>query len=808
MFRNYLKIAFRNLIRRKFFSVLNIFGLSIGIAFAFIIAGYAWQEAGVNHNIEHVEQFYLLKSKWKDDAGMGSELRTLPPLAKELQRQYPNLVENYYRWDWVSSFLSVGEKHFRDSLQIGDSTLINMFNFPVLHGDKYTMFENPDAVVITESKAIKLFGQTDVVGKRVTIDNYSGKQHDFTVTGVLKDLPFNTVTNSIIPVNASINSTFLGINGLRFFYNEYGLENWDFCSLTSYVKLKEGVKPEALTQPIKQLISANSNDYTKNNLHIELSPLATFNLDSNNGLIRKMIVTLSLIAVFILCMAVINFINISISSSASRLKEIGVRKVLGGMRKHIIRQLLTESVIIVLLAMIIALGIYQGSRPFFSEIFNSNIPSLHSLPIYFILLPVSLILLIGVSAGIYPAFVLSAIKSVELVKGKLKSIKENIALRRTLIGVQFGIAIIVLTSAIIITQQVFYVLNKDLGFNKDQIINLALPRNWTAEGVASMQTLRNEITNTNGVLASSLTYSVPNRNAISMARLYTPKQDSAHAISANTFITDNQFAKTFEIKMAAGKFFNELGERYDSANIVINEAAAKALGFTTMQDAIGTTVRMPEDPQTYTISGIVKDYHFESKHESIKPLLFFNVRYWNAYRFISLKLAGNNLPQTIAAVQTKWNSLMPATPFEYSFMDETIQKTYQTEIHLKKAAYTATLLAGIIVMLGIVGLISLSIQKRVKEIGIRKVLGASATSIISLFIHDFVLVAGIAGLIACPLAFIFMKHWLNDYAYRISITPMPFVIALTALLSTTIGLISFQVVRSTLLNPVKSLRSE
>lgn len=808
MFRNYLKIALRNLIRRKFFSVLNIFGLSIGIAFAFIIAGYAWQEAGVNHNIEHVDQFYMLESQWKEVAGVGSELKTIPALSKELRRQYPNLVENYYRWDWVSSFLSVGEKHFRDSLQIGDSTFIAMFNFPVLHGDKNTMFENPDAVVITESKAIKLFGQTDVIGKRVTIDNYSGKQHDFTVTGVIKDLPFNSVTNSIVPVNASTNSTFLGINGLRFFYGDYELNNWNFSSLTSYVKLKEGVKPEALAQPIKQLINDNADDYIKHNLTVKLAPLSTFNLDANNGLIRKMIITLSLIAVFILCMAVINFINISISSSASRLKEIGVRKVLGGMRKHIIRQLLTESVITVLLAMIIALGIYQTTRPFFGEIFNSNIPSLLSFPVQFIILPIALILLIGATAGIYPAFVLSAIKSVELVKGKMRSIKENIALRRTLIGIQFGIAIIVLTSAIIITQQVFYVLNKDLGFSKDQIINVALPRNWTAEGVASMQTLRNEMAETKGVTAASLTYSVPNRNAISTARLYTPKQGETHAIGVNTFITDDQFAKTFEIKMAAGKFFNDADERYDSSKIVINETAAKTLGLTSMNDAIGTTLKMTDDPQTYIISGIVKDYHFESKHESIKPLLFYNVRYWNAYRFISLKLAANNLPQTIAAVQTKWNSLMPATPFEYSFMDDTIQKAYQTEIHLKKAAYTATLLAGIIVMLGIIGLISLSIQKRVKEIGIRKVLGATASSIIALFIRDFIIVAAAAGIIACPLAFLFMKHWLNDYAYRISITPMPFVIALIALFGTTIGLISFQVVRSTLLNPVKSLRSE
>jgi ABC-type antimicrobial peptide transport system permease subunit len=808
LFRNYLKIALRNLIRRKFFSSLNIFGLSIGIAFAFIIAGYAWQEAGVNHNIEHVERFYLLKSIWKEDTGLGSELKSLPALSKELRRQYPNLVENYYRWDWVSSFLSVGEKHFRDSLQIGDSTFITMFNFPVLHGNKHTMFDNPDAVVITESKAIKLFGQTDVIGKRITIVNYSGKQHDFTVTGVLKDLPFNSVTNSIIPVNASINSTFLGINGLRFFYGDYELNNWNFSSLTSYVKLKEGVKPEELEQPIKQLIASNADDYIKTNLQVKLAPLATFNLDANNGLIKKMIITLSLIAVFILCMAIINFINISISSSASRLKEIGVRKVLGGMRKHIIRQLLTESIITVLFSMVVALVIYQASRSFFGEIFNSNIPSLLSFPVPFIILPIALVLLVGTTAGVYPAFVLSAIKSVELVKGKLKSIKDNIALRRTLIGVQFGIAIIVLTSAIIITQQVFYVLNKDLGFNKDQIINVALPRNWTAEGVASMQTLRNEIANTKGVTAASLTYSVPNRNAISLARLYTPKQDSAHEISTNTFITDEYFARTFEVKMAAGKFFAEPNEKYDSSKIVINEAAARALGFVSMQDAIGTTIRMSEDPASYTISGIVKDYHFESKHESIKPLLFYNVRYWTSYRFISLKLAGANPSQTIAAVQTKWNTLMPSTPFEYTFMDDTIQKAYQTEIHLKKAAYTATVLAAIIVMLGIIGLISLSIQKRVKEIGIRKVLGASASSIISLFIRDFIIVAAAAGIIACPLAFLFMKHWLNDYAYRISITPMPFVIALIALFTVTIGLISFQVIRSTLLNPVNSLRSE
>lgn len=799
MFKNYFKIAWRNIIRSRFYTAVNIVGLSTGIAFTLLIAAYVWSELQVNKNLKNADRQYIIQSKWKDQ-NQGNDLTTLGPLAKALRENYPNLVANYYRWDGISSNVSKGNKIFREGLQICDSTMFNMFGFTLLYGDPKSAFEGPFSVVISIDKAIKFFGKTNVVGQTLTIQNFSGSRHDFMITGVMNTPSRNSVTWLN---DNNQNQIYISSNNLSYFGRNM---DWPNPHIVGYIELQKGVTPKDLQKPIAYLVHQNAPPEIATNMSPYLVPLKDYYLSANNGLIQKMLYALSAIALFILIMAIINFINMSVSRSASRMKEIGIRKVLGGLKKQLIFQFLTESVILVFIATVFAFIIYVALQNLFSSILSSPIPSLNSFPLYYIAFPVLFVLIIGFISGVYPAFVLSSLKSVDSLKGKLSSINEKVWLRKSLIGFQFIIAIIAFICAIIISKQINLFLHGDLGYNKDYIISAQLPRNWTREGVDKMETIRNEFAEMPSVKAVSLSFEVPDGNNSNQVPIYRFGTDSSRGVAADILENDEKFLSLYRIPLIAGSPFE--GHRLDSLKVILNEKAIKALGWKNANDAIGQQVKIPGNSQIYTVSGVTNDFHFSSMQTKVAPIIMFNLQFDFIYRYLSFKLSPGNIPESINALQKKWSMLLPGTPFEYKFMDETLARMYQSEIKLKKASYTATVLALIIVLLGVLGLVSLSIQKRTKEIGIRKVLGSSVTSIMSLFIKEFLFVVLIAGTIACPLAYIIMNKWLQGYAYRINISGQPFLISVFILGFITALLISIQTIKAALANPVESLRSE
>ncbi|MEP6597013.1 MAG: ABC transporter permease, partial [Ginsengibacter sp.] len=442
MFKNYFKIAWRNIIKRSFYSSLNIIGLSTGILFTLLIGAYVWNELQVNKKLRNAKNQYFLKSKWKD-LNTGPDITTLGPLSKRLKQDYPTLVANYYRWDGITSVVSKGDKHFREGLQLGDSTLLSMYGFELLFGDKGTALNNPYSLVITKEKAIKYFGRADAIGETISIQSFSGTQHDFAITGILKDPPENSVTT----LNDANHNTFFIPTNTSAYFGRFDFEAWANTYIPSYIELKDGVSASDLVKPINHLIQQNAPDGIKQNLTIQPVSLIDYYLDKDNGLVKRMLYALSFVGLFILLMAVINFINISISSSSARIKEIGIRKVLGGVRKQIIMQFLAESIILVFGATALAIVAYPFAQPFFGELVGKAIPSLSSFPLYFIFIPAAIVLLVGVLAGLYPAIVLSSLKSADSIKGKLKTIKENVLLRKSLTGFQFCIASIVLIAA-------------------------------------------------------------------------------------------------------------------------------------------------------------------------------------------------------------------------------------------------------------------------------------------------------------------------------------------------------------------------
>jgi putative ABC transport system permease protein len=678
-----------------------------------------------------------------------------------------------------------------------------MYKFPLLHGDACTALNQPYSVVITPDIATKYFGRTDVVGETITLQSFSGTRRNFMVTGVIKELPENSVTH----LNAANhNKLFIPTNTSSYF-GRLDFDAWTNIYIPSYVELREDVTAKDLEKPIRQLIQQNAPDRIKQNLTVRPVALTDYYLQMNNGLVKRMLYILSVVGLFILLMAIVNFINLSIGSSATRMKEIGVRKVLGSRRKQIVLLFLTESVIVVFLATLLAVTAYNFIQPLFGDIVGKDLPKLSSFPSYIAYIQTAFVVIVGVISGIYPAFVLSSINSVDSLKGKLRTVKENALFRKSLIGFQFFVAAIVMVSAFIVSQQVSYFFSQSLGYNKEYIVSSQVPRDWSRAGVQKMETVRNEFAAMPQISAATLSYEIPNGNNGGSPSVYNAGTDSTQAVAMQLLQTDGHYLSCYQIPLKAGSFLSAAGEE-DSGKVVLNEKAAYALGWKSTDEAIGKQIRIPNDNTVFTVKGVTSDFHFSSMQQKIQPTLFFHVKWTNTYRYLSFKLKPGNVSNAIEAIQKKWALLLPNSSFEYSFMDDTLKKVYASELQMKKAAYMATLLALVIVLLGVLGLLSLSIQQRIKEIGVRKVLGASAANIISLFLKEFLPVQFIGVIISIPVAWYCMQGWLNNYAYRINLTALPFLLSILILGIITTLLISIQIAKASAENPVKNLRTE
>ena len=553
MFKSYIKIGWRNIRKNVFHSSINVFGLSIGILFTLLIAAYVWNELGVNKTLRHAKNQYFLKSEWKDP-NLGGDITTLGPLSKRLKEDYPNLVANYYRWDGITSVVSKEDKHFRESIQLGDSTLLSMYGFQLLHGNATTALSNPYSVVITPAIAVKYFGRTDVVGETLSIQSFSGSNHDFAITGVLKELSENSITH----LNSeNHNTVFIPTNTFGYF-GRADFEDWTNIWVPSYIELREGITAKDLEIPIKQLIEQNAPDGIKQNLAVRPIALTDYYLQKDNGLVKRMLYTLSFVGLFILLMAVINFINISIRSSSTRMKEIGMRKVMGGLKKQVVIQFLTESVMIVLMATALAFAGYPFVKRLFEELVGKSIPQLSSFPLYYIFAPVIFILAVGTLAGLYPAFVLSSLNAIDSLKGKLRPVKENVWLRKSLVGFQFCIAAIVMIAAFVVSQQVSHFFSQSLGYNKEYIVSSQVPRDWSPAGVRKMETVRNEFASMPQISAATLSYEIPNGMNGGQPPVYKAGTDSTQAIAMQSLVTDENYLSYFS-NFFKGRFFFQKG---------------------------------------------------------------------------------------------------------------------------------------------------------------------------------------------------------------------------------------------------------
>jgi putative ABC transport system permease protein len=802
MLKSYILIAVRHLARHRFFSAIMVSCLALGITFSMIIGFYVRDQEGVNGGIRDVGNQYMIRSKWKVK-GLGLDITTIGPLAKTMKEDYPALVANYYRYNPAGQVVSAGENYFKENIQICDTTLVSVYGFPLLYGDKNNAFPTISSAVITARTAMKCFGQKDVVGKRFGVQTTAGDFQQYTISAVLKDLPENSVTSLL----GNRYDVFVPTIGNRNYAGGDPSADWNGANEISLLELKPGVRPKDLVVPFRQVLAKYTKDPFTRNLEVELAPLHDYYLKENNGIVRRMVTTLSLVAVFILLMAVINFVNITIGTSGHRLKEIGLRKVFGGAQRQLVLQFMVEAWLLTFLAAVISLGLYQLLIPVFDQVLNTRLPSVIDLSFADIGLLLTGVVVVGFCAGIYPAFILSRHGLVQSVKGKLSGANGGQGLRRTLLAVQLTLAIGVFISTINVSKQVAYVFGKDLGYDKEQLLVIdAYPKQWDSVGMARIEGVRDGMLRLPAVKAASISWEVPDRMPPGTINLLSKPKAGNKRVAMEMIQADESFASTFGLQVVDGHFFSAPSS-YVPGRIVVNETAAKALGLEPGK-AAGQIIQLPDGLGQVTVTGVVRDFHYAGLQQAIEPLVFTHVKDGNGFRYLTLKLNSADIHQAVNQVRTQWKALLPHAPFVFSFMDDRFESLYRSDLQLKEAAGIATGLNLLIVFLGIFGIVAFTLTKRNKEMAVRKVLGADLADIIRLFLRDYVGLIVLANCIAWPLAYVVTDKWLGSYAYRITQDVGPYLVAGVLIFVLAFLLIAAQCWRTARANPVASLRAD
>ncbi len=805
MLFHFLKIAARQLRKTPVFACINILGMAIGLTFVLLIGLYIYSEFQVNKELKNLDQQYILQSEWKKE-GIGLPFTTLAPLPKALRDEYPHLVKDFYRIHGITSNISVGEKSFREEVQVGDPSLISMYGIPLLEGDEKAM-TNPQGVVLMDKLAEKLFGRTNVLGETVTIEtpiaqaDSEGKK-DYIVTGVLQSAPMNSVVNYF----EGDCTVFLSMENMDYFGGKDADESWPNIAMMGFVELAPGVTPDQLTEPMARLLKTHAPARFSDNLTPVLRPLHDYYLQESDGQRMRMIYTLGAIALLILFMAAVNFINISIGRAGVRLKEIGVRKALGGLRSQLMFQFLAESCLQTLFAFAIALGLAELLLPTFRELVGKPL-GMEYMPwgmVWPLLLTISL--LTGLLAGIYPAVVLSGLRPVQSLKGKLHKSPSGQLLRRSLLVIQFGLALFLLASLFVVNKQVAYFFNQDLGYDaNDVLVVSSVPRAWDRQGYEKLAAQKQSFEEVPEVASVSMSFEIPDGRFGMRPAIYAVGQSAEDAPKVSPIFCDEAYAETFGLRLKEGHFFEGDSRSHRPMTLLVNENMAQQMGW---EEPIGKQLMIQGWSNPWEVVGVVQDYHFASFHDAISPVVFIHNADWTLYRYLSFRFEKGQAEAGKKAVEEVWRSTFPAVPFVSFLMQEKLESLYHIEIRLGKAASVSTWLGLLIVLLGVFGLILQNLAYRRKEISIRKILGASLRQLIGLLGREFAVLFVIASAISLPLAYLLMQDWLEGFVYKTTPGWTAFGGAAVLVLTLVSLLISLQLWQAGRRNPVDALREE
>lgn len=793
MLKNYFKIAFRNLWRHRVFSFINIMGLTVGMTACFLIFLYVRFELSYDSFHSKADRIYRVVSDIKTPTEVIKAGGPAWAVGAHISQDFPQ-IEAAVRITGDELLIRKGNIKFQETNSLyADSAFFRMFDFKLLKGNPKTALNEPLSIVFSETAAKKYFGNADPIGQTVLLtgDGLTAK-----VTGVMKDIPENSQIKADMLVSMST---------LTRKFNPGLDDQWGNYGNATYILVKPGTHVASLQAQFPAFLERrNGTEMKKLNMYpsLILEPLKDVYLRSTRdgskiGNINNVYI-FSLVAAFILLIACFNFINLTTARSAERAKEVGIRKVVGAAKGQLTSQFIGESVLLCLIAFMLTLGGAALLLPGFNHLAGKTISTRIFENMHFILILFLASIGIGLLAGVYPALVLSSFKPVTVLKGRFATGTKGILLRKGLVVAQFTISIALIIATIIVYNQMNYMRRQDLGFKKDQM--MVINTNFDP----AKETFRNAVASLPNVKSVAMSSSVPGSGNPGAYSEIENKKGDLQIANLDLYFVDFDYIPQYKIKMVAGRAFSRDFQTDTTQSMILNEAAVKMFGYSSPQQAVGR--RFKQWGREGKIIGVMKDFHFRSLQEAIKPLsMRIEPRGCN---LVSINVSTQNLPKTIAAIENKWNSLIPARPFSYFFLDEFFDKQYRTEERFGKLFLNFAILAIIISCLGLLGLASYSTMQRTREIGIRKVLGATVPNIVNLLSKDFLKLVAIAIIIASPIAWFAMHSWLQDFAYRIQIGWWIFLIA--AVVGALIALItvSFQAVKAAIANPVKSLRVE
>jgi putative ABC transport system permease protein len=802
MLKNYFKTAWRNIRKNKLFSLINVVGLAIGIATCFIIMLYVYDELSYDRFNKNADNIYRIYFKANIEGGEISEAGVMPPVASVLKNDFPEVKEATRFQPQGTPKITYQNKIFKDDcFAFADPNFFKVFTLPMIEGDPATALAQPNSVVITKSAAEKYFGSVNAVGQVLTFNN----NEPYKVTGVIKD----------IPANAHFHFDLLGSMAGR---EEAKSDSWMWGNYYTYLLLNSDAdykKMEArfpamvekyMGPQIQQQMGLSLQQFrTKGNeLGFALQPLKDIHLHSlatnelEPGGSADYVYIFGGIAIFMLIVAGINFINLSTASATKRAKEVGVRKVVGSGRTKLITQFLLESLLIAMLATILAMVFAYFVLPSFNTLSGKSLMLTEKPIIAFIALG----LFVGVIAGMYPAFYLSSFKPIAILKGKLRSTNNNFSLRSGLVVFQFFISVGLIISTAVVYQQMKFIQSKKLGYDKEQL--LTIPNSYALG--KNEQAYKQEMLQDPAIENATVSWFKPAGPTNSNNAMAYPEGHDHEAMKAVEYHVDENYIPTFGMYIATGRNFSS-SLRTDSLAIILNEAAAKAFGWNANTAIDKTIIRVNSERGAnvpFHVIGVVKDFNFKSLHEPITPL-FMTLQPEGGLIF---KIKTTDIAALLSTMKKKWDSFNTGEPFTYAFMDDLYNKTYNSEQKTGAILNIFSILTIFIACLGLFGLATYTAEQRTKEIGIRKVLGASVTQITQMLSKEFVKLVLIASVIAFPAAWWAMNKWLQSFAYRITISWWVFAVASLMALAIALLTVSFQSIKAAIANPVKSLRTE
>ncbi len=796
MIRSNFLTAFRSFIKDKIYTMINVFGLALGMACTIMIILYVIDEFSYESQHQQAENIFRVITLGQVGDNEINTANASLPIGGVLKQEFP-FVKQFVRVNGGGNMSVIHEKDAYSEYRFYyvDSNIAEVFTIPFVRGNPKTALNRPNTVVITESIANKYFGNDDPIGKRIIADN----DLEFEVTGVVKDVPLNMhfkydFLASMTSTKGYNSQNLFNVDCMTYILAEDGYDPADFPE--QFETIVEKYMAPQLEQFMGQtwdeiMIGGNRWDHV-------LQPIRDIHLKSHlgdehevNGDI-KYVYIFSIIALFILLIACINFMNLSTARAATRAKEVGIRKVAGSSKGQLISQFLGESVLIAFFAHVLAMIIMETVLPAFNQFTGKEMAFEYGNFRYYLGI-IGIILFVGVAAGSYPAFILSSFKPIRVLKSKMNNGDGRSNLRRILVIFQFSISIIIILGAFIVNRQLNFLSEKDLGFSGDQVLVLERAN----EIAPKHEALKQELLNYESIKSVTMTSAAPGHVYMSTA-FYAEGSNAGQSQLMSVGTADEDYLATFDIEMKDGRFFS--ADFNDSNNVILNQSAVASLG---LEDPVGKAIYSTVSPDPIRIVGVVSDFHFESLHNRIRPLLLFQ----GDFTTMAIKMEPNDIDKTLRLIENTWSSMTDKS-IEYHFMDEHFQQMYKSEMRTGIVFGIFSGLAIIIALLGLIGLVSFSTEQRTREVGIRKSMGATSGQIVRLFSRETLVLVLIANVIAWPITYLSMDRWLQDFAYRTSVNYGYFVLVLVLTILMAFLTMSYQTIRSARKNPVLSLKYE